>query len=389
MKATSNPSKTNLVGKRPAQFARLLYRIIVKNLDGDKLRHTHEQYNLAEQQDELLNPDKLFSSMFIDERYWLNLLVFAHRPDVLGSRTPLIMAPYHKVEVTGPVAALMMTAPDVRGFIEPICRYQPALDPTLIMGSEVIKGGIKLTVHYDALEGDAAQAFIYCGIHILEDTICRMTHWEGNPQPTITVDAPQPPYYSDLRNLFFSKLRWDGDEKRAGSGWSMEIPDEILDVPNYCANPAIFETVMGELDGLIKLRAAWAAEGIKKGDTGGPQTELVRSMLTTALTLLSQSQVADQAKCEPRTLQKRLQKEGTSWSELITDEFKRRTEPAVVRGEPCKDLATRMGMTESNFYRKFQKLYGATPKQWLLSQQERTHEEKLESTKQAARRMRR
>ena len=388
MKATNNPARTNMVGKKPAQFARLLYRVIEKNLDGDNLRHMYEQYHLAEQADELLPFDKLFDSMFIDEKYWLNLLVFAHRPDVLGARTPIILAPYHKVESAGPVAALMMSAPSVRGFIEPMCRYQPALDPTLIMGSEVIKGGMRLTVHYDGLEGDIAQAFIYGGIYILEDAIQRMTLWEGDIQPTITVDAPQPHYHEDLRNLYNSKLRWDGDSRRPGSGWSIEIPDDLLDIPNFCSNPAMMESVMGELDRLIKMRAVWAAEGVKSGETGGPQTELVRSMLTTSLTLMRQAQVSDLTKCEPRTLQKRLQKEGTSWSQLITNEFMRRAEPAVVRGEPCKDLAARMGMTESNFYRKFQKLYGATPKQWLLSQQERTREKKLESARQADRKMR-
>ena len=389
MKVTNNPARTNMVGKRPSHFARLLYRVIEKNLDGDNLRHMYEQHHLAEQADELLPFDQLFSKLFIDEKYWLNLLVFAHRPDVLGARTPIILAPYHKVESAGPVGALIMSAPSVRGFIEPMCRYQPALDPTLIMGSEVIKGGMRLTVHYDGLEGEIGQAFIYGGMCILEDAIKRMTLWEGGIQPTITVDAPQPHYYADLRNLYYSKIRWDGDQRRPGSGWSIEIPDELLDIPNFCSNPAIMESVMRDLDAQLKMRAALVAESVESGETGGPQTELVRSMLTTSLTLMSQAQVSDLTKCEPRTLQKRLQKEGTSWSQLITDEFMRRAEPAVVRGEPCKDLAARMGMTESNFYRKFQKLYGATPKQWLLSQQERTHEEKLESSRQAARKMRR
>jgi AraC-like DNA-binding protein len=389
MKATGNPSKTNTVGKRPAIFARLLYRIIEVNLHGDTLQHMYEQYHLAEQVDDLLSADKLFSSMFIDEKYWLNLLVFAHRPDVLGPRAPVLMAPYHKAETAGPVAALMMTVPTIRDFIEPMCRYQPALDPSLIMGNEKTKDGIKLTMHYDALEGDVAQAFIYCGMYLLEDTMVRMTLWQGDPEPKITVNAPQPSYFEEIRNLFYSKIFWQPAPNRPGSGWSIEIPDALLDIPNYCANPAIFSSVMDQLDGLIKARAVWAAAGIEKGETGGPQTEMVRTMLSTALTLLSQAQVADQSQCEPRTLQKRLQREGSSWSELVTDEFKRRTELAVVRGEPCKALATRMGMTESNFYRKFQKLYGATPKEWVLSQQERTTEEKIESVRQAARKMRR
>jgi AraC-like DNA-binding protein len=283
----------------------------------------------------------------------------------------------------------MMTAHSIRGFIAPLCRYQPAVDPTLIMGNEVTKNGVRIVFHYDALEGDVAQAFVYCGMYLFEDVMQRMTLWEGSPQPTITVNAPQPAYHKDLRNLFYSKIFWNGDQNRAGSGWTIEIPDELLDMPNYCANPAVFQVVMGQLDDLIKQRAVWAAEGIEKGETGGPQTELARSILSTSLTLLSQAQVAEKTNCEPRTLQKRLQKEGTSWSELVTDEFKRRTELDVVRGTSSKDLAKRMGMTESNFYRKFQKLYGVTPKQWLLSQQERTQEEKIESTKQAARRMRR
>jgi AraC-like DNA-binding protein len=111
-------------------------------------------------------------------------------------------------------------------------------------------------------------------------------------------------------------------------------------------------------------------------------------MLSTSLTLLNQTQIAKLVKCETRTLQKRLKREGTSWSELADEEFGKRARPAVLSTESSKDIAERMGMTESNFYRKFQKLYGVTPKQWLLSQ-EAGGEVTLESVATAAGKMRR
>jgi AraC-like DNA-binding protein len=366
-----------------------VYRIIEKNLSGDKLEEFYISYKQGVEQDELLDAGTLFSKIFIDERYWLNILLLALRDDMIGARMAVLMAPYHKTETAGPVAAMMLTAPNIRSFIEPMVRYQPALDPTLIMGREEIPGGLRLIAHYDGIEGEVGQCFIYSGIYMLEDAMQRMSLWDGEPTPIMTVKAPQPTYFQDVRNLFYSKVFWEPDEKKPGLGWSIDIPDELLDVPNYLANGKVHQDSCRALEYIIKSRASWVADAVEKGDVGGTQTELVRSTLMTALTLLSQAQMSERVKCEPRTLQKRLQKEGSSWSELITEEFMRRAEPSLLRDMGSKQLAEELGMTESNFYRKFQKLYGATPKEWLVSQQERSYEQKIESTNEAVRKMRR
>ena len=389
MKSAGNTARDKVVGMRPAQYARLVYRIIEKNLSGDNLEEFYVVYRKGVEKDELLSAGTLFNKLFIDEKYWLNILLLALRDDMIGSRMAVLMAPYHRTETAGPVAAMMLTAPTIRGFVEPMVRYQPALDPTLIMGREEIPGGLRLIAHYDGLEGEVGQCFLYSGLYMLEDAMQRMSLWDGEPAPIITVKAPQPSYFQDVRNMFYSKVFWEPDNKKPGLGWSIDIPDELLDVPNHLANKVVHQDSCRALENIIKSRASWVADAVEKGDVGGPQTELVRSTLMTALTLLSQQQMSDRVKCEPRTLQKRLQKEGSSWSVLITEEFMRRTEPSLLRNMGSKQLAEELGMTESNFYRKFQKLYGATPKEWLLSQQERTHAEKLEATKEAARRMRR
>jgi AraC-like DNA-binding protein len=388
MEPTTNPGKTKMVGKRPSQYARLLYRIIEENLSNDSLAEFYASYALGVKRDDLLAEEALFRKPFIDEKYWVNLLLLGLREEIMGPRLPMIMAPYHKVETAGAVAAMMMTAPSIRGLIEPMCRYQPALDPTLIMGNEPVDGGIRIIAHYDGIEGDVAQCFLYAGLHMMEDAMIRMAIWSGEPAPIITVNAPMPAYHQDVRNLFHSRVYWDGDPKRQGSGWMIDIPNELLDVPNYMSQPAIHQESAASIDLIIKRRAELVAASREEGQVGGPQTELVRSTLSTALTLLSQAQVADLVRCEPRTLQKRLQREGSSWSELVTNEFMKRAEPAVLREESSKALAKRMGMTESNFYRKFQKLYGVTPKQWLLSQKA-GGETTLESVAAAASKMRR
>jgi AraC-like DNA-binding protein len=388
MKVTNNPVATKMIGKRPSQYARLVYRVTEENLSSEGLEEFYAAYAYGVSRQELVSKEDLFGKVFIDEKYWVNLLLLCLREEIMGPRLPMIMAPYHKVETAGPIAAMMMTAPNIRGFIEPMCRYQPALDPTLIMGNELIKGGVRLIAHYDGIEGDVAQCFLYAGLHMLEDAMIRMAVWNGEPAPLITVNAPMPAYHQDVRNLFHSRVYWEGDPKRQGSGWTIDIPDELLDAPNYIANPAIMSEACTSLEQIIKNRAELVALSREAGEVGGPQTELVRSTLSTSLTLLSQAQVADLVRCEPRTLQKRLQREGSSWSELVTNEFMKRAEPAVLREESSKALAKRMGMTESNFYRKFQKLYGVTPKQWLLSQKA-GGETTLESVAAAASKMRR
>lgn len=370
MKPTTNPGRTKMVGKRPSQYARLLYRILEENLSGEKLDEFYAAYAQGVKRDDLLAKEILFAKVFIDEKYWVNLLLLGLREEIMGPRLPVIMAPYHKVEAAGAVAAMMMTAPSIRGFIEPMCRYQPALDPTLIMGNEPTKGGVKLIAHYDGIEGEVAPCFLYAGLNILEDAMTRMAIWGGEPAPVITVNCPMPAYHQDVRNLFQSSVYWNGSPKRRGSGWEIDLPDELLDIPNYLYHTTIHQHSVGSVEQIVKDRAQVVAASREAGEVGGPHTELVRTTLATAFTLLSQNKVAEIVRCEPRTLQKRLQKEGSSWVELVTDEFMRRAEPAVLREESSKALAKRMGMTESNFYRKFQKLYGVTPKQWLLSQQE-------------------
>lgn len=370
MEVTTNPGRTKMVGKRPSQYARLVYRVLEENLAGEKLDEFYAAYARGVMRDDLLPANVLFLKPFIDEKYWVNLLLLGLREEVMGPRLPVIMAPYHKAEAAGTVAVMMMTAPSIRGFIEPMCRYQPALDPTLIMGNEPIAGGVKLIAHYDGIEGEVAPCFLYAGINILEDAMTRMAIWGGEPAPVVTVNCPMPAYHQDVRNLFYSSVYWNGSPKRRGSGWEIDIPDELLDAPNYLYNASIHQQAVESLDLIVRHRAELVASARKAGEVGGPHTEMVRTTLATAFTLLSQNKVAEIVRCEPRTLQKRLQKEGSSWVELVTDEFRKRTEPAVLREESSKALAKRMGMTESNFYRKFQKLYGVTPKQWLLSQQE-------------------
>ena len=389
MKSTGNPARTKQVGKRPATYARLIFRIIEENLVGENLEHFWAVHHEGVRRGELLSESELFSAPYIDEKHWLNLLLLGLRDDVMGKRMPILMAPYHKIEAAGPAAAMMMSADSIRAFIEPMCRYNPALDPTLIMGRETIPGGVRIIAHYDGLEGNVADCFLYSGLNMLEDAMIRMALWSGEPKPTITVNAPQPAYHQAVRDLFYSEVFWDGDPKRAGTGWAIDIPDKLLDVPNYLANAELHQLSCEMLDLMIRERAALVASALEAGEVGGPQTELVRSALSTALTLLSQGQVSDIMNCEPRTLQKRLQREGSSWSELVTEEFTKRVEPSVLNGEPSKNIAERIGMTESNFYRKFQKLYGATPKQWIISQQELSHAEKIEATRVAARKMRR
>ena len=389
MKSAGNPARDKAVGMRPAQYARLIYRICEKNLSGDHLEEFYVVYRQGVAKDELLAADRLFNEIHIDEKYWLNILLLALRDDMIGPRMAVLMAPYHKTETAGPVAAMMLTSPTIRSFIEPMVRYQPALDPTLIMGREEIPGGLRIIAHYDGIEGEVGQCFLYSGLYMMEDSMQRMSLWDGEPTPIMTVKAPQPTYFQDVRNLFYSRVFWEPDEKKPGLGWSIDITDELLDVPNYLANSRVHQDSCRALERIIKSRASWLAEAVEKGDVGGTQTELVRSTLMTALTLLSQAQMSERVKCEPRTLQKRLQKEGSSWSELITEEFMRRAEPSLLRDMSSKQLAKELGMTESNFYRKFQKLYGTTPKEWLVSQQERTYAEKIESTREAARRMRR
>jgi AraC-like DNA-binding protein len=389
MKVTANPMKTKMVGKRPALYARLIYRICERNLRGENLDGFYAAYEAGVERGDLLRYDALFNKAWIDEKYWLNIILLSLQDDMMGARMPMMMAPYHKVEAAGPVAAMMMTAPSIRGFIEPMCRYQPALDPGLIMGIEPIAGGVRVIAHYDGLEGEVAQCFVYSGLYMLEDAMMRVAIWEGDPKPIITVKAPQPSYHQDIRSMYHSNVIWDKDPKRAGSGWTIDIPDELLDIPNYAANSAIHAVTCQTLEEIIRSRAAIVADALEAGEVGGQQTELVRTTLSTALTLLNQAQVAKRVKCEPRTLQKRLKREGTSWAELAEEEFGKRARPAVLSTESSKDIAERMGMTESNFFRKFRKLTGETPKQWLLSQQDRTQEEKIEATRQAASRMRR
>ena len=96
-------------------------------------------------------------------------------------------------------------------------------------------------------------------------------------------------------------------------------------------------------------------------------TSLVRLSLSGAAKVLSQQQVADSHNWSIRSLQQRLKDEGSSWQELVDEETIKRAKMLLSGGSSVDAVAESLGMSPSNFRRKFKHITGVSPKDYSPS----------------------
>jgi AraC-like DNA-binding protein len=108
-------------------------------------------------------------------------------------------------------------------------------------------------------------------------------------------------------------------------------------------------------------------------DAGTSLEDRVRALLAMEpdLTSLPVDAAAARLGMGSRTFQRRLGREGASWSSLLEEEQKRRACTALERSaEPIKELAYRIGFSEpSAFHRAFKRWTGMTPSEYRRQRQ--------------------
>jgi len=313
------------------------YRDLVRDLGGDPdaLLRRHGIAPGVDQQEDAFIPFAAMAALLEDSADSLACPDFALR-----------LSSWQGLDILGPVAVIARNSATVRDAFASIARFLFVHSPALHL-REIEDGHRGLIYHFDVDEPRApalVQAYelsLANGIRILR----MLGGEESHPDRVVFKHARQGPpeaYWAAFGAPVLFEQSWCG----------LEVDLALASRPLSGADPATREIATRYLD---------AQFGPQHDSTATRVAELVRRLLATghadAVT------VADQLRLHPRTLQRRLAREGVTFAALLDRE--RQAQAARLLTQPDLQLgqvAALLGYSEqSAFNRAFRRWYGVAP----------------------------
>ncbi|QXI31667.1 AraC family transcriptional regulator [Pseudomonas vanderleydeniana] len=245
----------------------------------------------------------------------------------------------------------MMSSPTLGVALERLVKYSPLITNAPLIRLDDRDGRLNMTVH---LEGSScAQAPRYI-IDAAAAVMLGLVHWLGHPlkaQPSL-IELPysRPADTTSLESLFGRCLNFDAPHL------SLSFSHDIREAPVFTANPAFEETHCRYADALLEEQL------------NGSLVEKVRSVFSAGVVegrLPSLQNVADELHMSTRTLQKSLEREGVTFSEL--QENLRKEIAANLLSIPAlslKEISSVLGFCQpSSLHKACQRWFGSSPGQ--------------------------
>lgn len=344
----------------PPQFARLAYRTLEKRAaTGEVKEHWMSLYEQGVRNGNLLPVDELFTARYISLQNWVGIIQLGLDPDVLGQGFSLLHALECKIEAMGMISAVMMTAQNPRAHLTVLEAYGPVLEPNSNMSVGACQGGMYLTVNYPHIHGDVGRVFCEAGVAMWEDYLDRVTGYQGHVKQELTFHYSAPPNAAKVNEAFWSDVHFDQHLSIGASGWTVEIPDELLDTPNPHYNIITNQAATEALLQLVEYKARKKAEAL---GTDTPYTYQAREAMMGAVAIPSQAKIAGFQGVTPRALQNRLKAEGTTYQEIRDDVEIEKCKALLLGGKSVPQIAATLGVASESLHRKFKKVTGVTPK---------------------------
>lgn len=240
----------------------------------------------------------------------------------------------------------------------------------LLMASATVEAAIGRAVRIQELWGDGARTifarvegggrvrYVYpvqatSGRHIDEcamaETIEALRYMTGEPvRPRVVrFRHAAPPDTREHEALFRAPLEFEAPHTE------LELDDAVLALPMRGAHEVFREVFEREVERALAERPRARALAAQ-----------VRSLLGGALDAPEDAlgRIARALRTSRRTLQRRLQDEGTSFGDLLREVRVEHAERDLARGVPIKQIAARLGYAEpSTFHRAFKRWTGRTP----------------------------
>lgn len=351
----------------PPQFARLAYRTLEKYAaSGEAKKNWTDMYEHGVKVGTLLPEEELFTARSVEFPNWAGILQIGLDPSVLGQKFSLLHATDCRIEGMGMLAGVMMTAQNCRAHLNVLEAHGPMLEPNSTISIDRIKGGMSLTVNYPHISGDIGRVFCESGFHMWEDYLVRATGWMGQSKQVVTFHYAAPTNASDVNETFFSDVFFDPALSIGASGWTVQIPDSLLDHPNPHYNAVVNKTAVEALLAIAESRARKRAEA---DGTAQPFTYQAREAMFNAVSIPSQAKIAQFQGVTPRALQNRLKSEGTTYQMLRDDVEIEKCKGMLLVGKSVPHIAGVLGVSAESLHRKFKKITGSTPKNFAMLNQ--------------------
>lgn len=238
-----------------------------------------------------------------------------------------------------------MTSQNVRQALDVATRFLPTLTGALALELEIEGATASLLITERADFGAARDAIILALVVGIWQLGCTLT---GRPlHGSAEVAMPEPPYLARFKAVTPGALRFDRPAHR------LLFDAGTLDLPLASADPVAMlltrEQCERELDAL---------------GFAGPFRQRVRGLaLRGGGGVRSLEEVADQLHVSSRTLKRRLAELGTSYSDILDAERKRRAVTLLrTTTLTIDEIAERLGYSDvANFGRAFRRWTGSTP----------------------------
>ncbi len=238
-----------------------------------------------------------------------------------------------------------MTAQTAREALELATRFVPTRTGALALSLEIAGRNATLVIREGADFGAARDAVVLALIVGIWQLGCTLTGRQLRGSAEVAM--PEPPYIARFKSVMPGALRFDQPEHR------LVFDKATLDLPLVTADPAALrltrEQCERELDAL---------------GFAGPFRQRVRALaLAGSGGARAIEEVAAQLHVSSRTLKRRLAELGTSYSQILDDERKRRALVLLrTTSLTTEAIADRLGYSDvANFSRAFRRWTGRTP----------------------------
>lgn len=337
-----------------AVFAKVACRLMDKHFIGRDRTDMQSLWADAVLRGDLPTVEELMERETVSLRQWLGVLGIG--VECWGEDFPLLLMDETGIESMGLIAAYLIVAPDMRSVLTGFSLHYPNIDTNLAIEIENAKGGLNFTVYYHALSGKVGPCFVASAIGLIRKTLIAVSGLRTGDGHRITIHCHKLESGYLYEEHLNCPVSWEprGDGKL---GMTVFLPDPVLDRKNPHSSP-------GHYNAMSEWLWDQTTEISKRAGENTSYTSLVRLTLSGSIKIPSQREVADRHHWSVRSLQQNLKDEGSSWQDLLDTEIINRAKVSLSGGASVDAAAASLGVSPSNFRRKFKAVTGQTPNKY-------------------------
>lgn len=340
-------------------FARIAYRAMEQRFFGESRVRALANYAEAVTAGKILAGEQLFDAEAISLECWVGVLEVGLAS--WGEEFPLLLMERAGMDCLGVAGCYLTSARTMRDVITGFSLHYPAIDTSLDIELRNAPGGLYFDLSYRYMRGWLGACFNGPAISLFEQMLVAVAELQANDKCSLKIYAARPAsgqLYEDA--MLIKDVTW---EPRADNkfGFSAFITNEVLDRRNTTYEPGMHEMLE---------RIMWDRTNAnsRRADAATNYSSDIRMRLAGAMRIPDLEKIAADHGTSPRTLQQRLQEEGTTFQSLVDNEMINRAKGVLSAGGSAEDAADRLGMNASNFRRKFKSVTGQSPTDWKTSQ---------------------